>query len=73
MGNKMVEMNKDPILQALARMEAKQDQLLENQERMDEEIQKIHKECRRVAILSGGLSGGVIALGIEFIRIKLGG
>lgn len=73
MGNKMVEMNKDPILQALVRMEAKQDQLLENQERMDEEIQKIHKECRRDAILSGGLSGGVIALGIEFIRIKLGG
>lgn len=64
--------NKDPILAALARIESKQDEQLENQARMDEEIKEIRKECRRSAAITGGLSGGIVAAGIEFIRIKTG-
>ena len=66
-------MDKDPILAALARIEAKQDEQLENQARMDEEIKQIRKECKRSAAITGGLSGGIVAAGLEFLRIKLGG
>ena len=37
----------DPILEALARIEAKQDDLLANQARMDEELQQIKKDCKK--------------------------
>jgi len=39
----------DPILEALARIEAKQDDLLANQARMDEELQQIKKDCKKSA------------------------
>lgn len=64
--------DKDPILAALARIEAKQDESLENQARMDEEIRQIHRECKRSAVITGGLSGGIVAAGIELLRIKFG-
>lgn len=64
--------NQDPILAALARIEAKQDQALERQDQMDAEIKQIRNDCRRSAAITGGLSGGIVAAGIEFIRIKTG-
>lgn len=66
----------DPVLEALKRLETKVDKSLANQEAMDEELRKIHKDCRRVSIVSGavagGLSGGVVAGGLAFIKAKLG-
>ncbi|UOO81181.1 hypothetical protein LVJ83_09375 [Uruburuella testudinis] len=64
--------NQDPILAALARIEAKQDEQLENQARMDEEIKEIRKECRRTAAMYGGLGGMVVATGWEVVKAKLG-
>lgn len=65
--------NKDPILAGLARIEAKQDKILERQDELDAEIREIRQDCRRSAAIAGGLSGGMVAAGIEFIRIKFGG
>ncbi|MDO1509954.1 MULTISPECIES: hypothetical protein [unclassified Neisseria] len=67
----MIE-NKDPVLAALVRIEAKQEQMLENQQAMDEEIKEIRKECRKTAALYGGLGGMTVAAGWEMIKLKLG-
>lgn len=66
-----MSLERDPILAALMRIEAKQDELLTNQQRMDEEIQQIRDDCRRNSLISGG-GGGIVAAGIELIRMKLG-
>ena len=69
-------MEKDPLLEALARIEAKQDEQLKNQERMDAHIKQIHADCKRNSLIagaaSGGVAGGVVAVGIAYIRAKLG-
>ena len=44
----------DPILEALARIEAKQDDLLANQARMDEELQQIKKDWELLRAKFGG-------------------
>ena len=66
-------MNKDPILEALARIEAKQDQF---QATMQEELAQIRQDCetqsRKTAALVGGLSGGLVSTGIVLIKAKLG-
>ncbi|MFV2030520.1 hypothetical protein [Neisseria sp. S1] len=64
--------NKDPLLASLARIEAKQDKLLKNQESMEVEIQEIRKECRKTAALYGGLGGMTVAAAWEMIKLKLG-
>ena len=43
----------DPILAALARIEAKQDEQLKNQEHMDAQLDQIHADCRRTAVVAG--------------------
>lgn len=67
---------KDPILEALARIEAKQDDILNRQNGMDAEIKKIHADCRRTSVTTGAaagaISGGIVATGIAFARAKLG-
>ncbi|WP_274571568.1 hypothetical protein [Neisseria leonii] len=73
-------MNQDPILAALARIEAKQDLCLANQEIMEEELQQIRAETRRISAatgaaaggVAGALSGGMAAAGIALIKAKLG-
>lgn len=64
--------HKDPVMEALLRIESKQEQILENQQAMDEEIKEIRKECRKTAALYGGLGGMTVAAGFELIKIKLG-
>lgn len=73
-------MNQDPILAALARIEAKQDMCLENQQVMEEELQKIRTETRRISAatgaaaggVAGAVSGGLVAAGVALIKAKLG-
>ncbi len=67
-----MNIDKDPLLHAMARIEAKQDLILENQENMDKEIQEIRRECRKTSALYGGLGGLTMAAGWEMIKIKLG-
>lgn len=66
----------DPILAALARIEAKQDAQLENQERMERDIRQIRRDTRRVSAVTGAaagaVSGGIVATGIALLRAKLG-
>lgn len=63
----------DLILEALARIEAKQDDLLANQARMDEELQQIKKDCKKSAAVYGGLGGVIVTTGWELLRAKFGG
>lgn len=67
---------KDPILEALARIEAKQDDILNRQNGMDAEIKKIHADCRRTSVTVGGASGalasGIVTAAIALARAKLG-
>lgn len=66
----------DPILVALARIEAKTDQTLANQAKMSAEIAQIHQDTRRTAVIVGGVagatSGGLVSLGFALIKAKLG-
>lgn len=64
--------NKDPILAALARIEAKQDDLLKNQAEMDAELQQIRKDVKRTAAVYGGIGGVIVSTGWELLRAKLG-
>ena len=72
----MNQTNKDPILTSLARIEAKQDSLLQNQEAMDAEIKQISKDTKRTASVVGGASGavagGIVSVGFQFIKAKMG-
>lgn len=69
--------NKDPILAALARIEAKTDQTLKQQEAISEELAKIHKDTKRTAAVVGGASGAatatIVSVGVELIRRVAGG
>ncbi|MCP1772868.1 hypothetical protein J2T38_001704 [Neisseria perflava] len=69
----MTDLQKDPILQALVRIEAKQDLQIAKTEEMEQELREIRKECRRTSALYGGLGGAIVSTGWEFIRLKLGG
>ena len=64
--------NKDPILAALARIEAKQDDLLKNQAEMDAELQQIRKDVKRTAAVYGGLGVVIVSTFWELLRAKLG-
>ncbi|WP_413462571.1 hypothetical protein [Kingella kingae] len=44
-----MSIDKDPILEALARIEAKQDLSLQNQEQMEAELAEIRKDTKRMA------------------------
>lgn len=68
--------NRDPILSALARIEAKTDQTLQNQQAMKAEIAEIHKDTKRTAAVVGGVSGAiggsVVSVGWQLIKAKMG-
>lgn len=68
--------NRDPILSALARIEAKTDQTLQNQQAMKAEIAEIHKDTKRTAAVVGGVSGavggGIVSVGWQLIKAKMG-
>ena len=67
---------KDPILEALARSEAKQDDILNRQNGMEDEIKQIHRDTRVTAATVGGASGalasGIVTAAIALARAKLG-
>ena len=62
----------DPILEALARIENKTDQTLKNQKEMQAEIAQIRQDTKRTAITFGALGGGVITVGWELLKAKMG-
>ena len=68
--------NKDPILLVLARIEAKTDLSLKNQDLMVKEIAEIHKETKRTAAVVGGVSGaiggGIVSVGWQLLKAKMG-
>ena len=68
--------NQDPILAALARIEAKTDETLQNQQAMKAEIAEIHKDTKRTAVVVGGVSGavggGIVSVGWQLIKAKMG-
>lgn len=68
--------NKDPILLVLARIEAKTDLSLKNQDLMAKEIAEIHKETKRTAAVIGGVSGavggGIVSVGWQLLKAKMG-
>ncbi|MFC5920863.1 hypothetical protein ACFPVS_09045 [Neisseria weixii] len=68
--------NRDPILAALARIEAKTDETLQNQKVMKAEIAEIHKDTKRTAAVVGGVSGavggGIVSVGWQLIKAKMG-
>ena len=65
-------LEKDPILAALARIEAKQDLALEQQNRMEREMDEIRQDTRRVVAITGGAAGGLVSMGILLIKAKFG-
>ncbi|MDK4535807.1 hypothetical protein [Kingella kingae] len=71
-----MSIDKDPILEALARIEAKQDLSLQNQEQMEADIQQISQDTQKTAAIvgavSGAVSGGIVFTGIALFRAKLG-
>lgn len=68
--------NRDPILSALARIEAKTDETLKNQQAMKAEIAQIHQDTKRTAAVVGGVSGavggGIVSVGWQLIKAKMG-
>ena len=66
----------DPILEALARIEAKTAQTLQNQNEMKAEIAQIHHDTKRTAAVVGGVSGavggGIVSVGWQLIKAKMG-
>lgn len=68
--------NKDPILAALARIEAKADETLRIQMTLKEEIDQIHKDTKKTAAVVGGASGavagGIVSVGWQLIKAKVG-
>ncbi|WP_066076202.1 hypothetical protein [Bergeriella denitrificans] len=66
-------MDKDPILAALARIEAKLELQIAKTEEVENELKEIRKECKRSAAVYGGLGGVIVSTGWELIRAKLGG
>ncbi|MDO4434592.1 MAG: hypothetical protein Q4B82_08450 [Alysiella sp.] len=72
----MNQLEQDPILAALARIEDKADQTLANQSQMQAEIAQIHKDCQKTArthgAVAGGIAGGLVSATVMYIRAKLG-
>lgn len=66
----------DPVLKALAEIRAKQDETIVLQERMNTQLDQIHSDCKRTArangAIAGGISGGLVSMGIALIKAKLG-
>ncbi|MDO4693062.1 MAG: hypothetical protein Q4A62_00325 [Eikenella sp.] len=66
----------DPVMALLLEIREKQDQTIKNQERMDGQLQQIHADCRRTAMVagaaSGGVMGGIVTTGILMIKAKFG-
>lgn len=60
------------IAAALARIENKTDQTLKNQKEMQAEIAQIRQDTKRTAITFGALGGGVITVGWELLKAKMG-
>ena len=69
--------NENELVLHLKRIELKQDVTLTKQDDLSERITQIHKDTKRVAIINGsiagGVAGGMVAVAIEIIRLKLGG
>ncbi|QOF68310.1 hypothetical protein IFE17_02725 [Actinobacillus sp. GY-402] len=38
-----------------------------------DDLEQISQKSRNQAFLAGGIGGGIVAVGIEFIRLKFGG
>lgn len=72
----MNNQNQDPVLQLLREVRDKQDEIIARQDRNDKHMKQIQTDCKRSAMITGavagGVSGGLIATGIAFIRAKLG-
>lgn len=68
--------HKDPILEMLCEIRAKQDLTLEKQDTLEKRLDQIHDDCKRVAqrngAVAGGLAGGLVATGIALIKAKFG-
>lgn len=73
----------DPVLALLQEIRAKQDETIDKQNRAIEQqnqmearfnqrFEQIHRDCKRSAALTGAVSGGTVAMAVEFIRLKLG-
>lgn len=60
------------IAAALERIENKTDQTLKNQKEMQAEIAQIRQDTKRTAITFGALGGGVITVGWELLKAKMG-
>lgn len=65
-------MNQDPVLQILCEIRDKQDLTIEKQEQLEIRIDKIHDDCKKNAAFVGGMSGGLVSLGIALMKAKLG-
>lgn len=66
----------DAVMKLLLEIREKQDQTIKNQECMDKQLQQIHADCRRTAVIagaaSGGVMGGIVTTGVLLIKAKLG-
>ncbi|QMT33463.1 hypothetical protein LNQ82_02845 [Conchiformibius steedae DSM 2580] len=66
----------DAVLKMLQEIRDKQDETIAKQDKMDEHLKQIHKDCRRDSIIAGGaagvVTGGVVSVGVAYIRAKLG-
>ena len=73
----MTIINENELVLHLKRIELKQDLTLTKQDDLSERITQIGKDTKRVAIINGsiagGVAGGMVAVAIEIIRLKLGG
>ena len=60
------------IAASLERIENKTDQTLKNQKEMQAEIAQIRQDTKRTALTFGALGGGVITVGWELLKAKMG-
>lgn len=69
--------NENELIQHLKRIELKQDETLTKQDALTKQLNQIHKDSKRTAMISGGIAGGIaggmVTVGIELIKFKLGG
>lgn len=70
-------MSRDLLLEQLTRIEKKQDVILEKQDDFNVQLNQIHKDCKRTALINGamagGLAGGLVTTAIDLLRMKFGG
>ena len=66
----------DPVLNKLAEILKKQDETIFLQEKMDNRLDEIVTDCKKLSrthgAIAGGLSGGLVSVSIALIRAKLG-